>query len=37
MDTIICKNIFVSSNETEKKEKFNEVWQLIVNLIENNK
>ncbi len=35
MDTIICKNIFLSSNEAEREQSFNEVWQQIVNLIVN--
>lgn len=35
MDTIICKNIFVSSNETKRSQSFNEVWLKIVNLIIN--
>lgn len=35
MDTIICKNIFLSTNETERNQAFNEVWQRIINLIVN--
>ena len=35
MDTIVCKNIFLSKEETERKQAFNEVWQKIVNLIVN--
>ncbi len=35
MDTIVCKNIFLSSSEAEREEAFNEVWQRIVNLIVN--
>lgn len=35
MDTIVCKNIFLSSNEAEREKAFNEIWQKIVNLIVN--
>jgi len=35
MDTIICENIFVSANETERIQAFNEVWQVVVNLMLN--
>ena len=35
MDTIICKNVFVSTNETERMQAFNEVWQVVVNLMLN--
>lgn len=35
MDTIVCKNIFLSTNETEREQSFNEIWQKIVNLIVN--
>lgn len=35
MDTIVCKNIFLSSNEAEREQTLNEVWQRIVNLIVN--
>ena len=35
MDTIICKNIFVSANETERSKAFNNVWQVVVNLMLN--
>ncbi len=35
MDTIVCKNIFLSNEETEREQAFNEVWQRIVNLIVN--
>lgn len=35
MDTIICENVFVSANETERNQAFNEVWQVIVNLMLN--
>ncbi len=35
MDIIVCKNIFLSSSETEREQAFNEVWQRIVNLIVN--
>lgn len=35
MDTIICENVFVSKNETERSQAFNEVWQLIVKLMLN--
>ena len=27
MDTIVCKNIFLSNEETEREQAFNEVWQ----------
>lgn len=36
-ETIICENIFVSSSETERTKAFNDIWQEIVNLIENSK
>lgn len=35
MDTIVCENVFVSTNETEKSQAFNEVWQMVVNMIIN--
>ncbi len=35
MDTIVCENIFLSSNEAEREQAFNEVWQRIVNLMLN--
>lgn len=37
MDTIVCNNIFISDDETERSQAFNDIWQKIVNLIENNK
>lgn len=36
-ETVICENIFVSSNETERAKIFNAIWQQIVNLIERTK
>ncbi len=35
MDSIVCENVFVSANETEKSQAFNEVWQMVVNMIIN--
>lgn len=35
MDTVICENIFVSANETEKCQAFNDIWQVVVNLMLN--
>lgn len=35
MENIICENIFVSADETERCQAFNEVWQMIVNLMIN--
>ena len=35
MDTIVSKNIFLSNEETEREQAFNEVWQRIVSLIVN--
>lgn len=35
MNTIVCKNVFVSNDEVERSKKFNEIWQMIVNLILN--
>ena len=35
MDTVICENIFVSVNETERSQSFNEIWQTVVNLMIN--
>ena len=35
MDTVICENIFVSENETEKCQAFNDIWQVVVNLMLN--
>lgn len=35
METIVCKNIYLSNEETEREQAFNEVWQRIVNLIVN--
>lgn len=35
MDTIICENVFVSTNETDRKQAFNNVWQVVVNLMLN--
>ena len=35
METIVCKNIFLSNEETEREQAFNEVWQRIVSLIVN--
>ena len=35
MDTIEYKNIFVSDNEIERNQVFNEIWQMIVNLMVN--
>ena len=37
MDTIECKNIFVSDNEPERSQAFNEIWQMIVNLMINSR
>lgn len=35
MNTIVCENVFVSANETERMQAFNEVWQVVVNLMLN--
>lgn len=35
MDTIVCKNIFFSEDEEERKKRFNEIWQIVVNLMIN--
>ena len=35
MDSIVCENVFVSANETEKSQAFNEVWKMVVNMIIN--
>ena len=35
MDTIVCENIFVSENETDRSQAFNEVWQSVVKLMLN--
>ncbi len=35
METIVCKNIFCSEEEKERNQTFNEIWQRVVNLIEN--
>ncbi len=35
MDTIVCENVFVSANETERSQAFNKVWQVVVNMIVN--
>lgn len=35
MDTVICENIFVSANETERSQTFNDIWQTVVNLMLN--
>ncbi len=35
MDIIVCENVFVSTNETERSQAFNEVWQVVVNMIVN--
>ena len=35
MDTVICENIFVSVNATERNQSFNEIWQTVVNLMIN--
>ncbi len=36
MNSVICKNIFITNNEAERKEKFNEIWQKIIKQIMNN-
>ena len=35
MDTVICENIFASVNETERSQSFNDIWQVVVNLMIN--
>ena len=35
METIVCDNVFVSVNETDRKQAFNKTWQLVVNLMLN--
>lgn len=35
MERVSCENIFVSADETERCQAFNEVWQMIVNLMIN--
>lgn len=35
MNTILCKNIFISDNEEMRCQEFNRIWQNIVNLIVN--
>ncbi len=32
MDTVICENIYVSVNEAERSQSFNDIWQTVVNL-----
>ena len=33
MNIIKCENIFISKDEVERKEAFNEIWKKVVNLI----
>ena len=35
MESIICENVFVTENEIERSQAFNEVWQVVVNMIVN--
>ena len=35
MDSVECKNIFISDNEIERSQAFNEIWQMVVNLMIN--
>lgn len=35
MEKIICKNIFVSIDETSRSQEFNAVWIKIINLMIN--
>ena len=35
MDTVICENIFVSTNEAERSQSFNDICQTVVNLMLN--
>lgn len=35
MESIMCENVFVSASETERMQAFNEVWQVVVNLMLN--
>ncbi len=35
MEKIICENIFVSIDETEKRKSFNKIWQFVVNMMIN--
>lgn len=36
MDTVVCKNVYVSKDDDERKKNFNEIWQIIVNSMINN-
>jgi len=36
MDTVVCKNVYVSKDDDEKEKNFNEIWQIIVNSMINN-
>ncbi len=35
MDKIVCKNVFISKSETDRSYAFNEIWQVVVNLMLN--
>ena len=36
MDTVVCKNVYVSKDDNERDQIFNEIWQIIVNRMINN-
>ncbi len=36
MDTVVCKNVYVSKDDDEREKNFNEIWQIIVNSMINN-
>lgn len=35
MDKVICKNTFVSDDETLRSKEFNEIWIKIINIMIN--
>lgn len=36
MDIVVCKNVYVSKDDNEREQNFNEIWQIIVNRMINN-
>lgn len=33
MDKVICKNVYITEDENERRKNFNEIWIRVVNLI----
>jgi len=33
MENVVCKNVYITKEETERKKEFNDIWIKTINLI----